>query len=403
MHILYIHQYFGTSLGSAGTRSYEFSRRWVKQGHRITMVTTTANLQEEEVAMASGRWVKRFTVDGIDVVAACVAYRPQMGFTRRVLAFLFFLTAASWLALFIRKVDVVYATSTPLTTGIPAMVCKWLKRTPFVFEVRDQWPAVPIGMGILKNRLLIKIALWLERTIYSQSSAVVALSPGMAEGVKSSLKRDVPIHMVPNCSDTDTFNPDFDGVGIRDEKGWTEKLVCLHAGAMSMANGLDFIIDVAEKLREQNDVHFVLLGDGSQKIDLKIRVEQSKLSNVELLDSISRRQVPEVFAACDVSLVVFANYPVLEHNSANKFFDSLSAGKTVLLNYSGWQRDMIEDFGAGLGCEQCNIDEFTDKILYLNSHRNELVEMGHKGRILAEERFDRDKLANKVLKVITSL
>ena len=111
----------------------------------------------------------------------------------------------------------------------------------------------------------------------------------------------------------------------------------------------------------------------------------------------------KLLAACDVALVIFADFPILEHNSANKLFDSLSAGKPVLLNYSGWQRKILEDNGAGSGCELCNLDEFIEKVLYLNSHRDRLADMGQNARRLAVEEFSRDKLAMQALEVIISI
>ncbi len=97
---------------------------------------------------------------------------------------------------------------------------------------------------------------------------------------------------------------------------------------------------------------------------------------------------------------IFADYKILEHNSANEFFDSLSAGKPVLLNYSGWQRKIPEDNNAGFGCNLYNLDEFVEKVLCLLSHPQEVKQMGLNARKLAIERFDRDRLAGEVLCVL---
>jgi hypothetical protein len=104
MHILYIHQYFTTPLGITGTRSYEFARRWVAKGHKVTMLTSTANLTSEDLVQAHGRFFKKFTVDGIDVLAMAVPYRQQMSVFKRCLSFLAFLMLSSGVVLFIRKV-----------------------------------------------------------------------------------------------------------------------------------------------------------------------------------------------------------------------------------------------------------------------------------------------------------
>lgn len=367
----------------------------------MTIVTSTANLTAEDLAGARGRIVKKFSIDGVDIFAFRIPYSQKMGRLLRCLAWIAFLFVSVVFALFKRNIDVVYARSTPLTIGIPAMMARWFRRIPFVFEVTDQWPEIPIEMGVIRNRFIIRLLLWLEKTIYRYSSAIVACSPGMANGVREVMKKnglkDKPIAMIPNFSETNIYGPHVDGSGVRKEFGWGDKLVFLHAGTMGTANSLDFVIDVAERLRDKPDILFVLVGEGRQKPDLQSRVEKLGLSNIEIRPAVRKQDLPEVLAACDVAIIIFANYPILEHNSANKFFDSISGGKPILLNYSGWQREIIEENKAGFGCSLCDQDEFVEKAVYLNSHRDELAEMGRNSRKIAEESFDRDKLASQVL------
>ena len=334
MHILYIHQHFAIPTGSTGTRSYEFARRWIKCGHKVTVVTG----QYDIGGLQLGRGViQRQSIDGINVIVVAAKYSNKLSLVRRVISFCSFLFFATYVSLSEQGVEVVYATSTPLTVGIPAMITKWLRRKPFVFEVRDQWPEIPIEMGVISNRLLAKLLLWLEKVIYKQSSAIVALSPGMADGVRSVLTKDKPVTVISNSSDTEIFRSDIDGSAIRQKKGWNNKLVLLHFGAIGKANGLEFVIEVADRLRSNTEVQFVLVGEGSEKASLIKKVEQLGLKNVDILDSMPKVELVKLVAACDVSMVIFAKFSILEHNSANKFFDSLSAGKPVLLNYSGWQ------------------------------------------------------------------
>lgn len=400
MHVLYIHQHFAVPAGSTGTRSYEFARRWVKAGHKVTVVTGHYDIGGLQV---SKRFVERQTIAGINVVIVGTKYSNKQSFLARIMSFLCFMFFSVWAGLKTRGVDVIYATSTPLTVGIPAMALKLLKRVAFVFEVRDQWPEIPIEMGFISSKPLIKLLLFLEKTIYKHSDAIVALSPGMAEGVRNVLQTDKDIVVVPNSSDTDVFRPDVDGSSIRQEHGWGDKLVFLHFGAMGKANGLDFIVQAAERLRENRDIHFVIVGDGSEKAGLIDKAQCLGLENTEFVDSKPKSELSSFVSACDVSMVIFANYHILEHNSANKFFDSLSAGKPVLLNYSAWQREILETNNAGFGCELCNLDEFVEKVLYINSHRDQLNEMGQHARRVAIEKFNRDNLAMQALDVLSSV
>jgi glycosyltransferase involved in cell wall biosynthesis len=154
----------------------------------------------------------------------------------------------------------------------------------------------------------------------------------MAEGVKESIKNiNKKIEIVSNCSDIDRFSPAIDAGLIRKENGWENKFILLHFGAMGRANGLEFLINAASMLKQKEDIQFVVIGDGSEKNRLIERAKKLSLNNIEFLGSIPKNRLPQFVAAADVSLVIFADYPILEHNSANKFFDSLAAGKPVLL------------------------------------------------------------------------
>jgi len=409
MHILYIHQHFATPAGSTGTRSYEFARRWVRAGHKVTLITGHCDVSGLE---PQRRLIYKQNIEGINVVVVGTKYSNKQSYLRRITSFLSFCLLSIYAGLRTKSMDVIYASSTPLTVGIPAMVIKWTKRVPFVFEVRDQWPEIPIELSIITNRFLIKILLWLEKTIYRNCSSIIALSPGQADGIRKVLTPDSrnrglteekPITVIPNSCDIDVFRPDIDGSAIRQRRGWGDKLVLLHTGAMGKVNGLDFVIDAAERLKKHSHIMFVLIGDGNQKPFLESRIKKLGLKNVEILSSTPKQELPEFYAAADMGLVIIGNFPIIEHNSANKFFDSLSAGKPVLLNYSGWQRKILEENAAGFGCDLCNLDQFVEKVLHLNSHRKQIEQMGQNARQVATKEFNRDNLAKKALDVISSI
>lgn len=409
MHILYIHQHFATPAGSTGTRSYEFARRWVKAGHKVTLIAGHYDIGGLQV---SGALYQKQNIEGINVVVVGTKYSNKQSYLRRITSFLSFCLLSIYAGLRTKGVDVIYASSTPLTVGITAMVIKWAKHIPFVFEVRDQWPEIPIELNIITNRILIKILLWLEKTIYRNCSSIIALSPGQADGIRKVLTRDSrnralteekPITVIPNSCDIDMFRPDIDGSTIRQRMGWEDKLVLLHTGAMGKVNGLDFVIEAAEMLKDHSNIMFVLIGDGNQKPFLESRVKKLGLTNVEILSSVPKRELSDLYAAADIGLVIIGNFPIIEHNSANKFFDSLSAGKPVLLNYSGWQRKILEDNEAGFGCTLCNLDQFVEKVLHLNSHRQQIEQMGQNARRVAVEKFNRDQLAKQTLELTSSV
>ncbi len=400
MHIVCIHQHYSTPEGCGCVRSYEFTKKWVEAGHKVTVITGHWNRSGFKLDKGL---IQRQSRDGIGIILVGAKYKNEQSFFFRILVFLHFMFFSTYILLRTKKVDVVYAISTPLTVGIPAVINKFFKRTPFVFEVEDQWPEIPIEMGILKSRMLGKILLWLEKYLYKHADSLVALSPGMADGMRKVMKVQKPIAVIPNGCVSGMFEENVDGSVIREKYGWGDKLVFLHAGSMGIVNSLNFILDAGLKLQDHPEILFVLFGEGSQKPALEQRLKELGLTNVEIRPSIPQNELPSLYAAVDVGMVIIGQFPIIEHNSASKFFDTLISGTPVLLNYSGWQREVIESGHAGYGTTLYDLDEFVDRVLYINSHREELLELARNARQIGLDKFDREKLAKQALDEIVAL
>jgi glycosyltransferase involved in cell wall biosynthesis len=349
MRILCFNQYFSTPDVAGGSRGYEFARRLVAKGHHVTVITTPAFLPRE---FTGSNYVVRRTVDRVDLVVLQVPYSGQMGFAARMKAFVAFAVGAAWEARR-HKADVLFATSTPLTIAIPAIITKLLKRRPLVFEVRDLWPDVPIAMGVLRNGVAIAAARVLEYAAYKAAARVIALSPGMAAGVQ---RRGIPaerVSVIPNACDTDTFNihPSA-GVALRARLGIPlDHPVVAYTGAFGRVNGVGYLLDVATAMRPlAPNVKFLLVGGGPEYGECRDRAIQRDLlgKNVWMMEAIPKAEIPSVVAAATAMTSVVIPVKELWNNSANKFFDGLAGGKPVILNYGGWQAKLLREIGAGI-------------------------------------------------------
>lgn len=394
MKILYIHQYYITPSQPGATRSYWVSQKLKERGDRITMLTSTSTVKDNENK-------GRVCVDGIDVIYLEIPYHGTMSIRERMLAFVKFAFHSSRWALKIKNIDLVIATSTPLTVGIPALVLKWFRGTPYIFEVRDLWPEVPIQMGGLKNKVAIKLARWLEKTIYNNARHIIALSPGMQEGVVEKGIAPSKVSMIPNMSKPDAFWPRPNNKAVIHQFGLKEDTFkVIYFGALGLANSLDVIVQAARILKEDPSIEFIFAGGGGFENELKKQCQNLQLPNVSILGNFPMKTLSEIVNLADVSLVTFMNLPILATNSPNKLFDSLSAGKPVIVNSAGWTKDLVEENNCGLYVKPDDPADLAEKIITLKNNPDLCVEMGRNSRRLAENKYDKDILCNQIVETI---
>ncbi len=401
MRILYLHQYFTLPSGAGGTRSYEMSRRLAAAGHRVTVITSTANLGE--IFPPAAGWQAR-DVEGIHLEAVGVPYDNAMSFIERIRAFVRFAARASWHAAKFDP-DVVFATSTPLTIIIPALAARLRRRVPLVFEVRDLWPDLPIAVGALRHPLAKAAARCLEWIAYRASTHVVALSPGMARGV---MRRGIPaskVTVIPNGCDVALFEvPAVDGEWVRQRLGMTPgQPLVVYAGAFGLVNGLGYLVDLAASMRAiAPEIRFLLVGSGAEADELKAQAERAGILDRTLWiwPPVPKSQVPGLMAAATTAVSVVIPLKALEDNSANKFFDALAAGKPVAVNHEGWQADILRESAAGIVLPADDAAMAAGLLSDFLHDPDRLDKASAASRRLAHDVFSRDLLAARLAHVL---
>lgn len=394
MHILYIHQYFKTPSEPGGTRSYWIAQKLLENGHQVTMLTTSSEISESK---------EERTIDGIKVIYVRVPYDQKMSIAARIKSFVSFMLKSTRLAKGVKNVDLVLATSTPLTVGFPALVLKKLKKIPYVFEVRDLWPEVPIQMGGLNNKLLQKLAVGFEKSIYKNAKHIVALSPGMAAGVLKYEPKE-KVSMIPNMAKIDAFWPRETNKQLQAELGLQkDSFKIIHFGALGLANGAMSIIKGAELLKNDRSVEFVFIGGGSTEEELKIYCQDHNLKQVHFLGRFPMEKTSEVVNLCDVSMVSFKDLPILYTNSPNKLFDSLSAGKPIIVNSAGWTKKMVEEHECGYYVDPNESHELAARIKELQNNSKDVQRKGESSRQLAEKKYDKSILCSEFAELINTI
>ena len=395
MKVLYFHQHFSTPAGSAGIRSYGMSRRLVNRGHQVTIICGSYLGSNTGLAGPFTNGQRRGVVDGIEVIELGLEYSNADGFIKRTFTFLKYVARGLKLV-FTEEYDLIFATTTPLTAGIPGIVARWLKSKPFVFEVRDLWPELPKAMGVITNPFVLGLMSLLEWVSYHSAHHVVVLSPGIAKGVGERGIAPSKISLIANGCDLDIFGGEVES--WRPEKISENDLLVLFAGTHGIANGLVSVLDAARelKLRGRDDIKFLLIGQGKHKNALIDRADRDALCNIVFHDPVSKKRLAGLMSAADVGLQILANIPVFYYGtSPNKFFDYISASLPVLNNYPGWLADMIEINNCGFTIPPDDPIAFADALENAASNREDLAIKGARGKKLAVLEFDRQKLADK--------
>ena len=408
MRVLYFHQHFNTPKGAGGSRSYEFSRQLIERGHSVTMVCGSVKDGGVKVPATERVGLNRGVIDGIDVIQLDLPYSNHDGLIKRAGIFLKFAWSCSWIALK-ENYDVLFATSTPLTAGIPGVVMSFFRNKPFVFEVRDLWPELPKAMGVVTNPLVLKSMSVLEWLCYRRARACIGLSPGIVDGIKARSKSGQRVDLIPNGCDLQLFRPgerrllDLPGVSPEVSKN---DFVCVFTGAHGVANGLHAVLDSAAVLlqRKQTHIKLVFIGDGKLKPQLKERARKENLENCIFIDPIPKRELATILGMCDAGMMILDNIPAFYYGtSPNKFFDYLAAGLPIVNNYPGWLAGLIGDNRCGVAVPPESPEELAEAFVTLAKDRDALAKMGENSRKLGESQFDRKQLANMFVDCLESI
>ena len=398
MHILLIHQAFAALSEPGGTRHHEFARFLAKQGHQVSIIASP-------VSYLTGKITQNQKVE-IEMEGKISIYRAytypalHKSFVHRLLSYFSFMISSFFISMNIKNVDIVWGTSPPIFQSFTAWLVSKLKRVPYLLEIRDLWPAFAIAVGVLKNKVLINLSLWLELFLYHRADRIMVNSPGYLEHVQ--LKGGQNVTLIPNGSDTTAFTP-TKTIQIRNELGWKDKFILLYAGAHGMSNDLPVVLQTAKLIEINDDIKIVFIGDGKEKNNLITLAESLRLSNVEFLNPVPKNKITEYLQASDVCIAILKPIELYKTTYPNKVFDYMAAGKPIILAIDGVIREVIESADCGIFCEPGNPHAIANAVLEMYSHRNGLVKIGKRGKAYLEQNFDRMIIAKDFIDMIEKM
>src|SRR5579863_9130586 len=357
-HILFITPYYPPEKNAPAVRNSETAVRLVRRGYKVTVLAAFPNYPTGVVPPEyHGRLIQEDR-DGVHVVRVWSYVRPNEGFLGRILAQLSFGCLApllAWKA--IGRPDIIIVQSPPLFDAIAGRLLAWLKHCPFIFTVADLWPESAVQLGILRNRMLIRLAEWLEWSTYRRAAAVWALTQGIRDAL---IKRGLSpehIFLLTNGVDTNKFHP-IPKAQARAELGWDDRFTILYAGNLGLVYGMTTALDAAEQLRTYPDIHLIFVGDGARKADMIARAKSLHLANVTFLDSVPHNRMPLLLAAADASMIPLRKLPLLEGTLPFKMFELMASARPFILGAEGIARQLaVQEACAAIYVEPENTEE----------------------------------------------
>jgi len=406
MRILFLSHYFAPEGNAPASRTYENCKRWVREGHRVTVVTCAPNMPSGVVYPGyRNRWRQTETIDGIEVVRVWTYIAANRGTTRRILNYLSYLFSATLCALFLPRPDVVIATSPQFFCGWTGVLVSRLRRLPFVLEIRDIWPESISAVGAMGGRWLLRLLERLERWMYAAADHIVTVGDGYRQRL---LARDVAskkMTVIMNGVDREVFSPRPSDVALRIELGFGDRFVCSYSGTIGMACALDVVLRAAEILLERgrDDIVFALVGDGAVREDLEGEARRRSLTNVVFTGRLPKERMPAVLASSDVCFVHLSGTELFRTVMPSKLIEAGGMARPVINGVDGFAAAWVETAGAGINVEPENEEELVDAVERLAGDENLRRTYGESNYRYVLEHHDRDYLAVRYLELLDAV
>ena len=401
MKILFLTENYPPETNAAANRVHERAKFWAEWGHDVTVITCAPNFPKGRLHEGyANKWYQTGVMDGIRVVRVKTFISANEGVVLRMLDFLSFMITGFVASLFQKRPDVVVATSPQFFTAVAGWAVGLCRRRPFVFELGDIWPASIIAVGAMEPSLMIRMFERLELFLYRRSAAIVALTPKFKENL---ISRDIEgdkISIVINGVDVDRFRKTPQDEALAAEWGLKDKFVIGYIGTHGMAHGLSNVLEAAARLRGNDRVMFLFVGDGAERDDLISLAAAKGLENVRFIESQPREKVPAIWSVCDVALVHLRDSVVFSEVIPSKIFEAMAMElPTLLVAPQGVASDIVLSTRSGVWAPAEQPDRLAHVAARL-AEKPRLLEMLGRNGAAASGRFSRHRQAEKMIKVL---
>lgn len=401
MHILFLTDNFPPETNAPASRTHEHARVWVNAGHKVTVITCAPNFPDGKLFSGyRNRIWQEEDIDGIRVIRVWSYITANQGFVKRTLDYISFMVSAILAAPFVRGTDIIIATSPQFFTAIAGWVVSGIKRRPYVFELRDIWPESIRAVGAVKQGLLLRWMEKLELFLYRRADRVIAVTNAFRDNLGRRGVDVTKVDVVTNGADLTRFKPMPRDENLKAALGLSGKVVMGYVGTHGMAHGLTTLVEAAERLQNQRELHMIFLGAGAEREALQDKAKA--LRNVSFYDQVSKDEIPRYWSILDASIIHLRPDPLFRTVIPSKIFESMAMGIPILLGVEGEARDIVTKAGAGLAFTPGKGEELAAAMTALAGDPKRREAMARAGAH-ATTAYDRLHLASKMLSILDVL
>ena len=405
MRILFFTHYFPPEVNAPANRTHEHCREWAAAGHEVHVVTCIPS-HPFGVPFPGfrRRWYQREMVDGIHVHRVWTYLAPNRGVLRRTLNYLSFIPSAALRALQLGRFDVTVGTSPQFFCAVATWVYAHIRRTPWVFELRDLWPESIPAVGAMRTSFALRLLERLELRMYRDATAIVCVSESFvrsltARGVDRAKLRFVPNGIVPGFWQGTNRTDERRRLNLADED-----VLVSYVGTIGMAHGLSTVLDAAARLKGAAPaITILVVGDGAELEGLRAMAAARGLTNVRFAGLVPRADVPGILAATDIALVTLKASDVFKTVLPSKMFEAMAARCPIVLAVDGEARATLERAGAGVAVEPGNVEALTRAVAGLAADPERRARMALAGGDFVEREFSRATWAARYLAILLGL
>jgi glycosyltransferase involved in cell wall biosynthesis len=399
LKLLILTQYFPPEVGAPQNRLYELAIRLQKEGVDITVLTAMPNYPSMEIHKSYlGKKYFYEEMEGLKVHRSSIFVSKNKSIIKRLQNYFSFV----WSSYIIGRkkldsnYDFILCESPPLFLGISAYLLSKNKKAKMIFNVSDLWPESAEKLGLVTNKLFLKLATILEEFLYRKSVLITGQTQGIVENISTRFPQK-NVYWLPNGVDLQLYNPENIISNWREENGFfINELLLLYAGIIGYAQGLEIILKAAKKTEGNPEIKYLLLGSGPEKDKLLLLKKELNLNNVFFLDLVPKSKMPEIVKAVDIALVPLKKLDLFLGAIPSKIFENSAMKKALLLGVDGEAKELFINKGkAGMFFEPENESDLAEKAIYLNANRDKIEEFGMNGRKYVEESFNRNKIAKE--------